>query len=361
MPTDVKIFNAKVSDLNGICELGKTIGFLLPLTRIKKYFLSQDPSLPGQEGRFFGVVAKDGNGEIVGYYGVTPCELIVNGISVLGYQGGAMCVKQGYGMLIFQMLAAVKKQIASTFLIGNTSGAESTALLDRFFKVEHGPQGCALIRYSILNWTSFVLAFSVKKLHFPKLLAHILGSFVNLPRNLFKDRHIGTDKTEPKNFADSRFVTFWRRFRETNADLCLSRDPKRLQWIFDAHIESGDCSLTCICDGGEIEGFAVLRYRRWVNSRRCEILDWCAVDNDRRTLRRLLDRSLREAKRQGACVIEYVGSSSADDVINAILTRSRHAASNVATWFSSRTDVSNALRHNVGWFFGPYDGDRCMF
>ena len=358
----ITISKAVETDLAGICKLGKEIGFSLPAGRTRKYILSLDPSLQDDGDNFFGVTAKDDHGEIVGYYGVTPCELIINGVTVRGYQGGPMCVKPGHGMLIFQILTAIKKQVASTFLIGNTSGAESTALLDRFFKVEHGPQGCAFIRFSILNWMSFSLAFLVKKLHFPLLIAHVLDALVQIPRKLFYGRREGTGKVVPKNFSDPRFVSFWNRFREGNSRLCLSRNPKRLQWIFDAHIASGDCCLICVCNGDEIGGFSVLGFRHWAHSTRCEVLDWCAIDNNKEILRELLDKSLREARRRGACVIEYVGSpSSVDDVIDAIFTRKRHAASNVATWFTSRPDVADALRNNYGWFFGPYDGDRCMF
>jgi hypothetical protein len=94
------------------------------------------------------------------------------------------------------------------------------------------------------------------------------------------------------------------------------------------------------------------------------VADWIALENDKDILSDLLrDAVLGLRQIKSAAFLECIGfRMDVQNVIHRHLPFSRRAPNNSTNYKAHTLEMKQALEvaDRTGWFFGPYDGDRCM-
>jgi hypothetical protein len=153
------------------------------------------------------------------------------------------------------------------------------------------------------------------------------------------------------------FDDFWHRYCETNEGLVSSRSAEELEWIFNDRLASGEIVILGEFKGEDLVGYVALKSAS--NGKRWMIADWIAIKNDTTILVALLKSAVRFLRRKrGAVLLETIGFPDfAEPVLKRCLRFSRKARNNTFLW--KFLDGKTTIPPN-SWFFGPYDGDRCM-
>lgn len=167
---------------------------------------------------------------------------------------------------------------------------------------------------------------------------------------------------EHDGFGDNRFEDFWQRFLAGNDGIISSRDPRRLRWLFDDSIKAGKVVLAVAEKEGRIDGYVLLRELLWKHAfpKTYEVIDICADGNNTECLRALCKGALRIAGRHSGVKVYFSGGMPAQDKwLDSVFTI-HHYIKVPRFMYYGDPEVRQALEQNKGWFFGPYDGERCM-
>ena len=329
MSTKIEI--ATREDVDEIAKAMADVGLHPSPVKLRERFFDIPSGDVAARGRG-GVVVRDG-GEIVGYCGLSPCRIHLNGRTYDGYLSGVLGLKPGYGGELFALVDFVKEIVGDSFFIANTANAKSAKLWTVYGEAESGPVMCGFIRYALL------------------------------PLAVFTVPRLASGDAEVVDFADPRFAVFWQRFLANSQGPFLSRDPQRLHALFDAGIHSRRLVLIVVKEQDSILGYAVMRAKPFMQTpyKRYEIIDVAAIGHAVTVMERLLRQCRRYASHQGGIVIEYVGSiGGLESIVREYLPLRRAALANTAVWYCKIPELATAFAANKGWFFGPYDGDRCM-
>lgn len=327
------IDQARIEDVPAILEMLKGVGLCPAPQKLVHYFFTP-PQAEYDAGTPGGFVVKDERGGCVGYCGLSPCRVYIGGKGYPAYQMGILGIKQGYGAMMFELMDEVIALSHHALVYANTANKKSLELWTNYAGFSMGPTACSRIQYAI-------------------------GTPIDFCRG-WAERF--TTRANVKDFSDPLFRSFWERFRDSCQGVCTSRTPERLNWVFGKALQTGICKLITIADGANILGYAVLRVRPFkrLGLRRYDILDVCVSDGKVETARSLLRACKRYTASHLGIILEYVGGiATLDEVIKNELPHSRPALA-VTSFYATRiSEVSSALQGKCGWFFGPYDGDRC--
>lgn len=257
-----------------------------------------------------GVVLQD-NGKVIGFCGLIPVKIWVGQEKKDACQLGMLGMEPGHGTALMHLLEGVRAAVNGRFVYANTANKNGAKVWTRFYGMKAGPEENAFIRYKpIVPLFGFATADELD----------------DSPR---WNRFIDALRANNDGIMTERSVVGWKHLRA----ICVT-----------------------ICRDGEILGAAFLRRRSFSRLRlpRYAIVDICVVKNDATMLKRLLKKCCRMAARKGGLIIEYVGSPTGrNDVFDKVLSHRRQAVSNTFV-YDGDEDVTR------GWFFGPYDGDRCL-
>ena len=300
---------AQEIDIPDIVKVMEDVGLSLDQARFANYFFKSERHIdaPGANGGF---VVRDGD-KIVGYSGLTPCSLFDGKEEILALQSGVLGLKPGYGTAMFDLMDVVIQLTRLYPFYGNTANEKSSALWTKYAGFRGGPENGAYIQFEFL------------------------------PSGLWTRAGLDT-KSE---FAELVRSDFWERFLLVNEGYATDRSPARLRRLFEKPVADGRVGIILERQDGRIVGYAILRARQFLRTwkYRYDILDIVALKNDDRIVAALIAGCKRYAARHGGVLIEYVGGLS-------VFPHRRKALSN--TFVSS-----HAIE---GWFYGPYDGDRCL-
>lgn len=159
---------------------------------------------------------------------------------------------------------------------------------------------------------------------------------------------------------------FWGRFLAANTGVISSREPARLKWLFEDSIKSGLVHMIVARKAGRIEGYVLIRQMPdsstgtgWAKG--FEIIDICAVGNESMCLRALSEAALRlTGKLHGIKLVFFGYMPNQEEWLDPVL-RVRIEDDHPYFMFRSREPaIKESLQNNEGWFFGPFDGERCM-
>lgn len=257
-----------------------------------------------------GVTLED-NGRVIGFCGLIPCKIWIGQTVKEACQLGMLGMEPGHGTALMCLLDGVRSAVNGRFVYANTANKNGAKVWTRFYGMKAGPKENAIIRYKpIVPFLGFACADEVKD-------------------DARWHRFVSDLRANNDGIMTERSVAGWQRLKAT----CVT-----------------------ICRGEEILGAAFLRCRYFSRLKlpRYDIVDICAVKNDAEILERLLKKCVRMVARKGGLILEYVGSPTGrNEVFNKVLTRQRPAVSNTFV-YDGDEDISK------GWFFGPYDGDRCV-
>lgn len=278
--------------------------------------------------------------------------------------GGMLALKVGASpvSLVALMKNTIKPRGGSVLFLANTS-IPTSMKMNRMLGVDgQGCPSCGLVRFAVLRWGHFARFCLHGKL--PRWLAE-LGDIVGclmLPFFVRRQR-TKTASAQMMLFEKKAFDRFWSEYAATNDGIVLSRTADELAWLFSDGLQTGKNILLVRKDGERIVGYIVLRAKeagmvRWM------VADWIAIGNDREMLSDLLrDAVIYLRKKTPAAFLESIGfRMDVQDVVHRHLPFTRRAPNNSTIYKAFTKEIAEELGRADchGWFFGPYDGDRCI-
>lgn len=224
-----------------------------------------------------------------------------------------------------------------------------------------GPDSCANIRFSIIRLGGF-LNFALHG-RLPNFLIRVIDWFWLLGTKVFGGGKRRARIRSIMSLDDVDIDAFWKRYLAGNRGLVSSRTKDELNWIFGDDIKNGNVHFLVLEKDEKMSGYVILK-RHAVHSSRWMVVDWIAEGDDRKMLGELLAGANRHLRCEtDASFVEIIGYPMfVQDVIGKDFPYRRKAKSNS---FSYRIDSEKFRKDfeqvkDVSWFFGAYDGDRCM-
>ena len=279
----------------------------------------------------------------------------------IGVVGSTLCSKpQTSPVLLMQLMKrTIAPRYGSKLFFANTAIPKS-AKMNKILGVKGvGPETNQVVRFSVLRWGGFLNV--LMKNHLPSFCVAILDLITKI---FWRKPKI---KTRLRCSVDTKFDgaydLFWNRYLEKNNGIAVSRSRDELNWMFGSDIERGRAKLISLRDDTGIVGYVIAKSRgggleRWM------IVDWIALENEEKILRDLLSQLIRLLKSMHEAIwIESIGFAPlADDTLGQFLKFKRRLRENVFVYKTFGDRIAKALcqEKNAGWFFGPYDGDRCL-
>ena len=159
---------------------------------------------------------------------------------------------------------------------------------------------------------------------------------------------------------------FWKRFLEANTGLVSSREPERLKWLFEDSMKAGKVYMVVAKKGGCVEGYVLIREleKKLIGeglAKGFEIIDICAVGNESKCLRALARAAVSLAGKLGGMKVLFYGYMPKQEAWIDDIFRIRIQDDHPYFMYKGYTpEVKASLEKNEGWFFGPFDGERCM-
>lgn len=280
----------------------------------------------------------------------------------LGVAGGLLAMKEGASPVLLVQL--MKKTYAprggSVFFFANTSNAASMKLNRALGVKGHGTDSCAHIRWRPIhlgNFANFLLHGRLPS--FLRALGNLIGRVVDLV--FFRKLRSATRVLRLTTLDNAIIDEFWARYLSKNTGLVSSRTAEELHWLYDAGLKNGQYVILGREDSNGLCGYLVLR-RANAGNGRWMIADWIALDDNTDVLSDLLHDAvcvLRDQK--DAVSLESVGfPPRVQAILHRYLPFTRRSANNTFIYQPTDSTISSEINPDEGWFFGPYDGDRCL-
>lgn len=309
-----------------------------------------------------GDVAYDENGP-VGFQAAILRKGLVNGRTFHCVVGGMLAMKVDASpvLLVSLMKNTIKPRGESELFLANTS-IPTSMKMNRLLGVNaQGCPSCGLVRFAVFKWGSFARFCMHGKL--PVWIAALGDYFGLLFRPLFwRCQRSNSTPLRLMAFQGEVFDRFWKDYTDTAEGVVLSRTAEELAWIFSDGLANGRNVLLVRRDSERILGYIVLGSKDTAKTR-WMVLDWIAIGNDKAVLSDLLRDATIYLRRNNAVFLESIGfRMDYQDVIHRHLQFTRKAPNNSTIYkaFSDEVAAEMKTADLRGWFFGPYDGDRCM-
>lgn len=313
----MKIRLATLDDLPEIEYVIRESGLGTSRDAIRKYFWESpciyDSAIRG------GVVVEDEERGIVGFSGLSPCEVMIQGKSQLAYQMGVLGFLPGYGSEMFLLMDKVVELTRTTLVYANTANEKSSKLWSVYADFQPGPVICSFYQYKWLlgGFLTFLFPFVTT------------SSFEKKLENIFQ--HV--------NWQKHVIVT--------------SRTLSRLRWLYGASTKGRKYIVLPVYKNKCAIGYVVLWPKQIFKTPfyRYEIMDIFAIEDSPTQYKTLLNTAQWYASLHGGVMIEYTGARN-------LFSRRRKLKSNTFIWRTEDEALKRMLSQYPESFFGPYDGDR---
>lgn len=270
------------------------------------------------------------NDRPVGFQAAIRRRLYLDRQPLWGMIGGMLCMLEGASPVLLMNLlkASIASRDGSTLFYANTSNQMSMKM-NRMLGVKgKGPSTCERTRFAV-TFVPWGLRWMCPRPHARRI----------------------------DEIDDATFGRFWVSYLSSSHGLVSSRSPEELRWVFGDRLRSGEVVLLGEFRQGALVGYIVLKVN--ANGRRWSIIDWIALDNDTSVLNSLLMSAVRFVRKEThAFCLESIGFPEwCENILRRHLCFSRKAKNNTFIWkfLDGRREIAVE-----SWFFGPYDGDRCM-
>ena len=305
------------------------------------------------------------DGRPVAFQAATPRRVYVRDKPFLGISGGLLSSKRGTSpsAWIELMERTNASRCGSVVGFANTAIPVSMKLNQMLGFVDGlGCPSCGVVRFVVLRWGRFAnFCLHGRLPTFLTLLTDWVG--VLLRPFFFRRIRSKTVGSRLESFDTRRFDAFWSDYLKENDGVVVSRTAEELEWVFGDDLSTGRNLLFVREDGERICGYIVVRAMN-VECTRWMVADWIALKNDKDVLSDLLrDAVCCLYKISSAAFLECIGfRMDVQEVIHRHLPFTRKAPNNSTSYNVSTPEMKEALESadRTGWFFGPYDGDRCM-
>lgn len=274
-----------------------------------------------------------------------------------GTIGGMLAMDSGDSApaLLVSMMKSTKAERWNRKLYYANTANPTSMKMNRLIGVKgQGVSSCEHVRFSVIKLGGFLRLMSRGRI--PAFLANAADRVsCALARLLIRPVVI------EQGIRREELDAFWAAYLKTNDGVVSSRTGSELEWAFGDEVSAGSAIMIAERDEGRIVGYVVLKESatspgRWL------VADLIAIENEARILERLLRKARRCLKRnERACLLECIGfPMKAQKVIGRVLPCSRKTSNNSFIYLTFDADVEAAIKSDKGWFFGPYDGDRCL-
>ncbi len=282
----------------------------------------------------------------------------------LGIAGGLLASKRGASPVsVFSLMEKTNApRHGSVVVFGNTAIPVSMKL-NRMLGVDGvGCPSCGVVQFAVLRFGRF-LNFCAHGRLLPFLVRVIDWLGVLVRPFFFRRERSHTVGSRLETFDAKQFDTFWSEYVKKNDGVALSRTAEELDWMFGEDLSSGRNLLFTRQNGDRLCGYIVVRAMN-AERTRWMIADWIALANDKAVLSDLLRDAVRGLRRiRSAAFLECIGfRMDVQEVIHRHLPFKRKAPNNSTNYKAHTPEMKRAFEdaNKAGWFFGPYDGDRCM-
>ena len=307
-----------------------------------------------------GDLAMEG-GEAVSFQAAILRKVAFGGRSMFAMTGCMLSsVPQTDPAIIYEVLKKSSVMRGNGVLyFGNTSCRAALRLSKLRGISGTGPDSCSNQRMQPINWFRFLwymflhVIFKKASLGGPKM--------TSLVRPFERRIGSGTVRYIPK-LVKEEFDGFWEEYAHGCKGLVSSRTAEELEWAF-----AGDrWRILGYYEGRRLLGYIVLKSSDDAGNR-WSIADWIAMRNDESILESLLIAAKKFLRaRTRAMLFQTTGFPT---FVQPILARqfkySRPLPSNEFLYrFEDegfKRMVMPAMDTKDSWFFGPYDGDACLF
>lgn len=321
--------------------------------------------------RIRGHMSVDENGDVkaIQVYYYQPCYFCQT--KFLASTGALMGAEAKYGEELLCVIDSNKEtRTAAKLGFGNCVAGSRSAKVNRVVnKMREPPYRPLDSHMCISDWSTFPLAI-LGRLHLRSRVLRFLVYKSFRPVFLLKYAvsHFvgcmcGYEIVRHDDFNDARFDDFWQRFLAANDGIISSREPRRLQWLFNDSIHARKVHLVAAERGGRIDGYVLIRECAGCElpPRMFEIIDICAVDNNAKCLLALCRSAMNVAGLNGGIKLFFSGSMPNQEAWLDPLFPFKVKMGNAQFMYVTKDkDIMESLTQNKGWFFGPFDGERCM-
>lgn len=217
-----------------------------------------------------------------------------------------------------------------------------------------GVDSCATVRFAMLKVGGFLNFVLHGKL--PRFLVRIADAMVcGVCRVIY--RSVITERQVAMREIDA----FWAAYVAENDGIVSSRTGAEISWAFGKEIEDGKAVMVVHRKGRGVDGYVIAKESKSIAGRWL-IVDWIALKNDRKVLVELL-KSVKNhlCRDRRAFMLESIGfPMRIQESIGHVLPLRRRAPNNSFFYQAYDQEINDAIKSDKGWFFGPYDGDRCL-
>lgn len=375
-----KIVPITLDNLDDVAEVTKKYGFPRSVRWLKHLLF--DPNVPeGRERDSRGALIVSDQGESVGVYCWTPCSVYLRQERKSAYIGALLGVDKKYSPWILDVIDMNAAEIDGRFAYGNDCASAVAFKFWSSLGIKWGPEDgdvsdnwrpglCPLV-YALIHHPLWRIGI---KAHWLATIVYWLCSPFQILIEAIRGISAGIAELlgfgckwrlkEENGFSDERFMPFWNRFLAANEGLISSREPATLRWKFDESIQAKAVTLISAECNGQVDGYILLRRNPANGTPAAEygVCDICAVGNDVKCLNTLLKAALRFCRRKLAYSLTYIGASCDKDkwIARNCFHRQYKLACNPFSYSCKDEDILKSVQANNGWFFGPFDGERCM-
>jgi len=320
-----------------------------------------------------GYMLRTERGEYVGMQCFYPVYIYLRQERKVAFSGAVLGMKRRYAAWLGDLFDAACEKEGETLRFGNAiSNTKSMKTSECCLKAIAGPSDgeCArrcvmltLLPIAILRRVRVSSRWVLDPLW---ILTHPIRIIGALMKCIFRPKKRFPCKVL-SGFSDERFLDLWKRILDANDGVISSRDPAILRHYFDESIAAGTVILIAAENlDGTLQGYILLRKYPLYETRHVfsyKICDVCSVGNDVECMRELVKEGVIYAERHGGGYVEYIGANPhLDKWLDPILKYRRQFDHPTFTYScpDSESALKQALETRTGWFFGPYDGERCL-
>lgn len=330
-----------------------------------------------------GFLLRNSSGRVVGFQCHYFTRLFFKRQEKLGCSACYLGILPEYASWLCDLIQREDDADYSDIFYGNaTANQKSYKVATCLRDMKPGPERCAYVSYAFTSDLVRFLAIMLKRTKrmlptHPRRVKLVFAVVDFLTKPLHWIVRIGARRriqngyeiARMMEFENGQFKAFWERFLQSNEGVVSSREPDILRWMFADSLHNGRVVLLVASKQGKMEGYVLLRkytsgcfhedylpcYIRY------KIIDICAVGNDLDCLNALVSAAISYARFHNGCTVEFIGGlPGQEEWLDPHMDVRLPIGVQTTVYRTKDPNLEIELFSKHSWFFGPYDGERCM-
>jgi hypothetical protein len=304
-------------DIDDVAALHRDVGWPVPTLQTWQRLWIDNPALQGdQSDQVRGWVLEHGT-RLVGFLCNLAQTYQFGERRIRAAVASAMVVNSEWRGEAMKLVTAFARQ-PNVDLLLNTTAARQTSKIFEYFKFRRIPHpGYDLSYYWVLKSAEFLRAALLKKA-VPKALSEVVGvglapflraEMIVRRRRPRASRRINAVEVISADEVSGEFDDLWERRLAESKKLLAERRSTTLRWHYAAAGRTHPAKLLCARNGSQLVGYAavVRRDSERIGLKRAFLADIFVERDNSETIELLLGASVRQARLDGAAMIEAVG------------------------------------------------------